>query len=704
MTVQIDAAPGLAALLTRQRDAIAATFVGRAGQLSGSRYGELPEEELRTSAERLVDAAAAALAAGSAEPLEEPLARLSRRRLRQGFDVGEVIEGLLIWREAALLAAWNSFPTSAPEAAAATSPIKACARIMIARLGQLFARVMQQDLERQQRRTSLVLHAVRMASGSLELEEVLERVAEEMVSAVGGRYCGIYLLDQERGALVPRATGGEMARSRLRLLRKRPLDLATDALVRDLVVSQAPVICADATADPRIDGETAAAFGVKSILVVPITAGGRVLGAAMLSAFEDGDSFTPEDVALASGIADAVALAIENARLYDETRRRLAESQGLQRVTAALLQRLSLGEVLEIVCREARQLTGALGSTVFLLEGGEWLRVAFTAGEPSTTFDVIPIAGSLTGQAVQTGKPVLANDPAAEEQGYAGGATITALLAVPLRARGVVVGALDVVSKPTGFNVDDVLLMSLFADQAAIAIENARLHQQVEQLAVIEERQRLARELHDSVTQSLYSVTLYGEAAARLLSAGNYPLAAEHLRELRDTAQEALREMRLLIFELRPPVLEKEGLAAALQTRLEAVEGRAGLQSELQVEGEGVIPIPIEEELYRVAQEALNNVLKHAKAQRVKVRLRLDGTSVALEVRDDGVGFNPALVREKGGLGLRGMAERARRIGSALDVQSAPGRGTTVKVVAQTRGLLGFPAADAPSREAGPRP
>ncbi len=156
--------------------------------------------------------------------------------------------------------------------------------------------------------------------------------------------------------------------------------------------------------------------------------------------------------------------------------------------------------------------------------------------------------------------------------------------------------------------------------------------------------------------------------------------AADHLRELRDTAQEALREMRLLIFELRPPLLQEEGLVTALQARLEAVEERAGLETEFTVEGEGRLPLEIEEELYRIAQEALNNALKHAQARRITVSLRQVQRTVTLEIADDGIGFDPSTALEYGGLGLDGMEERAAQLGARLTVQSRPGEGTRVTV------------------------
>jgi signal transduction histidine kinase/ligand-binding sensor domain-containing protein len=198
--------------------------------------------------------------------------------------------------------------------------------------------------------------------------------------------------------------------------------------------------------------------------------------------------------------------------------------------------------------------------------------------------------------------------------------------------------------------------------------------------AVTEERNRLARELHDSVTQSLYAVTLYADATARLLSSGQGETATDNLHKLRRTAKEALGEMRLLIFELRPPILEQEGLAAALQARLEAVEGRAGLKTEFRAEGEGRLPPDVEEGLYRITMEALNNALKHAQARSITVSLRLEPVAAVLEIADDGVGFDPATAGDRGGMGLRGMAERAEELGGRLTVESKPDSGTQITV------------------------
>jgi len=200
--------------------------------------------------------------------------------------------------------------------------------------------------------------------------------------------------------------------------------------------------------------------------------------------------------------------------------------------------------------------------------------------------------------------------------------------------------------------------------------------------AIAAERSRLARELHDSVTQALYSVTLYAEATRLALSAGKQDVATENLKELHNMAREAMVDMRMLIFELHPPVLEEEGLVVALQARLAAVESRAGLQAQFHSEGEIRSPLHIEEELFWIAVEAFNNVIKHAGAQSVTVDLRLDDHRICLLIRDDGRGFDLARARESGGMGLDLMRERVARIAGELEIASIPGEGTTVVVEA----------------------
>jgi PAS domain S-box-containing protein len=198
--------------------------------------------------------------------------------------------------------------------------------------------------------------------------------------------------------------------------------------------------------------------------------------------------------------------------------------------------------------------------------------------------------------------------------------------------------------------------------------------------AALEERQRLARELHDSVTQSLYSLTLLAEAGRRTARAGEMEKVVANIARLGETAQQALKEMRLLVYELRPLALEQAGLAEALQSRLDAVEKRAGVNAQLRVEMDGELPAEVENALYRVAQETLNNALKHAEATQISVALRSNHQQVHLEIVDNGKGFEAERMPNHGGLGLVSIRERMEALHGEWSITSKPGAGTSVIV------------------------
>jgi len=210
-------------------------------------------------------------------------------------------------------------------------------------------------------------------------------------------------------------------------------------------------------------------------------------------------------------------------------------------------------------------------------------------------------------------------------------------------------------------------------------VENALKKSAMEQ-AIITERNRLASDLHDSVTQGLYGIVLHAVAASGRLSTGQTAKVKSYLDAIKTAAKEGLTEMRLLIFELRPPVLEKEGLAAALQVRLFAVEKRAGLMAEFQASGDGRLPLEIEDALYRIAGEVLNNTLKHAHAQHIAVHLHQGEHRVMLDIEDDGCGFDLSSAQASGGTGLSIIATRVSKIGGTLSIQSQPNSGTRVIV------------------------
>jgi len=199
-------------------------------------------------------------------------------------------------------------------------------------------------------------------------------------------------------------------------------------------------------------------------------------------------------------------------------------------------------------------------------------------------------------------------------------------------------------------------------------------------LAVAEERNRLARDLHDSVTQSLYSLTLFSEAASEELKAGEIETVSAHLKELRETSHQALQEMRLMIFELRPPELDEKGLALALQERLEAVEARAGMETSLKVNFTERLNPNLELGLYSIGREAMNNILKHSQATKVAITLNKEDEKVIFEICDNGIGLNDSVENFHSGLGIKGMRERANQIGGSLKLERVPEGGTLLRV------------------------
>jgi signal transduction histidine kinase len=253
-------------------------------------------------------------------------------------------------------------------------------------------------------------------------------------------------------------------------------------------------------------------------------------------------------------------------------------------------------------------------------------------------------------------------------------------LGVPIAARGNVIAAFYLTDKEGAgeFGDEDQRLIEMLAAHAAVAIENARLLERSRELSIVEERNRLSRELHDSVSQKLFGIVLTAEAAATLIDRDD-GTAAEQVARLGELAQEALGELRGLIFELRPQSLEEEGLAATLRKQVDMLRRVHGREIELRIAGGAKCAPEDEAEVLRVAQEALGNALRHAEAERIELRMEARDGRLVVTVADDGIGFDPAApgVRSRR-LGLTSMEERARALGGTLAVVSRPGEGTTV--------------------------
>lgn len=380
-------------------------------------------------------------------------------------------------------------------------------------------------------------------------------------------------------------------------------------------------------------------------------------------------------------------LAAARDELEERVASRTRELAALFDVTAVASSSLDLQQVLDRSVARVVQVMNARNGTIHMLdETEELLKLAAAHNVPTALLPEIrevPVGTAVVGRVIQQGAPLYI--PVIAEEPHAVPAAERALpqnsfLGAPMRAKGQMIGVLSVIGKANRqFSGEEISLIASIADQVGVAVENARLYQQAEELAVVQERQRLARELHDAVTQSVYSVLLLAGTGRRAAAAGDWEEVAGFLDRLQQIAGQALRELRLLVYELRPSALEDAGLVEALQHRLDAVEKRAGLQVQFLVEGDLWLSEAEETALYRIAVEALNNALKHAEATAVKVRLAATEEKITLKVEDNGRGFDLQAARQRGGMGLQSMRERVEQLGGDLTIEAA-GEGTTVVV------------------------
>jgi signal transduction histidine kinase len=418
---------------------------------------------------------------------------------------------------------------------------------------------------------------------------------------------------------------------------------------------------------------------------VPLIVKERMVG--MLSLDHREPSFyTAQQAELALAFAAQVAVAIENARLYQAEQERRRQMEALYRADEEVYGHLELDEVLHALVNVATDILQADKSSLMVWdEGRERLLAQAARGFNHETVAQMVFAPDegVVGHVIANGQPVIVEDTRADPRvarRITEAEGIRSFMHVPIKIDGHIFGVFNVdYLQPRVFGQEEQRLFIALAQRAALAIENAQLYEQAQKLAVVEERQRLARDLHDAVTQTLFSAGLIAEVVPRLWER-NHDEARRRLAELRELTRGALAEMRTLLLELRPSALAEARLGDLLRQLAEAVTGRARVPVSVEVEGECDLAYELKVVLYRVAQEALNNVAKHAKASQAQVKLGCVPGEVRLSVSDDGCGFDVDRVPPDH-LGLGIMRERAQAVGARLAVKSQVGQGTRVEVV-----------------------
>jgi nitrate/nitrite-specific signal transduction histidine kinase len=534
-----------------------------------------------------------------------------------------------------------------------------------------------QDLERRNQELATLNAVATIVNESLALEVTLSAALSTTLKMIDVQAGEIRLWDAKRKRLVVRAHQGLRHPS-------SEQGITLDAKRRE-VLRSGQVLVVD---DPEIlQSPELLAENLLSLAIVPLRSKDQTLGIMTVGSRETDHHFTKADSELLQAIGTQLGLAGENARLFEEERIRAHQLGIINEIGQRIAAILSLNELLPFVARTLQATFDYYGVNILLLDSEqEHLILRACAGGYAECLSVgtrVSIDAGINGQVVRGNAPALVSDlsqePLYQNLGLAPSAH--AGIVLPISVGGRLLGVLEVqhaTSEPFGEIELDHL--STLVDQIAVAIENARLYEQSRDLAIVEERTRLARELHDSVTQSLFSIVLNAEAANTLLPT-EPDRSSEAIQRLQEIAQDALAEMRSLIHELRPPSLGEQDFESALERYINVIRKRYSLDVRLKIRGELGLSREFEQALYRIVQEALNNVVKHAEADRAEIELVLQEQGVWLLIEDNGVGFDSSQApQQERHFGLDSMRERAESLGGLFEIESAPQKGTRIRV------------------------
>lgn len=570
------------------------------------------------------------------------------------------------------------------------------------------------EAERRRQIAESLRDTLRVLNSDRPLNEILDHVVRQATALMGADACVLHQLEQGTNYLRLRAACGWP--DVLLDFEGSSLEFAGQSYLQ--IIQEKRVVCGNFADDVRRDLSRSNPYHDPVVrrqrrllrsyyaawLGVPLVIRDELYG-SLTFYYGEAQQFAQEQVDLASTFVEQAALAIENARLHQleqsrrieaEQRRRIAES--LRDILGILNSKRPLKEILVYVVTQASQLLGSSAGVIFAVENAPHLTIQAAYGLPDDLLTIrsLPTSSGQVLTSMLTREPYLIENIGVYlARVQTGGRDLTpgmetwlerlsryynAYLSIPLVVHDEVFGALGLYyTEPRGFTDEELRLATAFGEQAAMAIENARLYGQAQEAAAVAERNRLARDLHDSVTQTLFSASLISKVLPRLW-ARDPEEGWRRLDELHQLTRGALAEMRTLLLELRPTAFAETELQTLLRHLVEAAIGRAGIPIALEVEGERDIALEVKVAVYRIVQEALNNMAKHAEATEAGVNIWLARDRLALWINDNGCGFDLDQVPSDH-LGLKIMKERARSIGAQLRVESTPGRGTQIALL-----------------------
>ena len=534
-----------------------------------------------------------------------------------------------------------------------------------------------------QRRLEAMLEVTQAILQGGESEEVLRLLARRARELVGAAIATIAIPEPGGENLLIRVADGAMAEEVVGMR----IPIAGSLSGQTLTTGRGMTV-ADALGDARAYQPLARAGNLGPTLVVELRVGDRPTGVMTMGNQRGSRGFTDDDLAIVQTFAAQAAMWVGYA----------AVREGLQRLgTTSATAKRTLEETLNELAQNVVEITHSVAAAIFLMDPDDAeqpLRTVGVFGQPVGFAEAMDAAGragaprpplqamkTRTVRILESGRHTLLSDPLfAPAHDILREVSWDTIVSLPLIYQGRVVGALSgYYAKGHRVGDAEVAFLKIVADQAASTVENARLFAVAQEKAALEERQRLARELHDSVSQALYGIVL-GAQTALDLTRKDPAAVGEPLQYVQKLAEAGLAEMRALIFELRPESLEKEGLVAALSKLVSALRARHEIAVAETLPAEPELPLEAKEAIFRIAQEALHNIAKHSQAATAQLCLVSRPATLALEISDDGVGFD-AGKEFPGHLGLQSMRERMMKLGGKLDLMTSPGQGTQVRAI-----------------------
>ncbi|MDO8491305.1 MAG: GAF domain-containing protein [Dehalococcoidia bacterium] len=545
------------------------------------------------------------------------------------------------------------------------------------------------DIERRNLELSALNSIAVSVSRSLNLEESLGATLDKVLAVLGGQGGGIFIVEDEGQPMVVKAQRG-LSPSVMKFL----------AGTREKGVSAQ--ISESRLPDSIVNGKPL------TLLTLPLLSKGKIQGVLVVLLPENRGPEASE-LDLLRAIGHQIGVAVDNAKLFQEEQRRECEAEALYKVGVEISSLLDVDKVLNSVVEKSRQLLGADVALLSLLDqSGEGIYIRATAGARVEAFSkvMLRVGQGFTGKVVELGQPVLLedylDDPTISHEesvdSLVKGQGLRSHLGVPLKIGDKVLGALTVARRRVErFRDRETDLLSRLANQAALAIDNARLYEEVQRKEEIrgqllervisvqeDERRRIARELHDDSAQTLTALTMQLESIESSLPSGMTEVKRKLAKQRALTVQ-ALEDIRRLMADLRPTALDDLGLLPAIRWYASERLQEKGVKVIVDSPGaKSRLPTRLETALFRVVQEAVNNIAKHAKCSNARITLRMDESMVRLTVEDDGKGFDVQGVLgsrgAKAGVGLLGMRERVLLFGGTINIKSAPGEGCKIIV------------------------